>query len=209
MNHLLELSVLRNRYYALRHGDSAANRQGIIVSHPDNGLFEYGLSQRGAAQVETSLAGVAELGPDTLILSSDFRRARESAEIARQKLKSARPLETDARLRERFFGEYELGSDHGYAEVWREDEIDADSRRRGVESANQVMARVTRVVSELEQSLGGVTLLLVSHGDALQILQTAFQKQDAARHRRIDHLETAEIRLLDLASSQGHLDICQ
>ena len=43
------------------------------------------------------------------------------------------------------------------------------------------------------------TVLLVSHGDALQILQTAFHRMDASRHRQLDHLDTAEIRLLTLA----------
>ena len=60
------------------------------------------------------------------------------------------------------------------------------------------MQRVTAMVSEYEEKLSGVTLLLVSHGDALQILQTAFSRQDASRHRLQQHLETAEIRRLRL-----------
>ena len=33
----------------------------------------------------------------------------------------------------------------------------------------------------------------------LQILQTAFASRDPAQHRELDHLETAEIRLMTLA----------
>src|SRR5262245_46304284 len=29
---------LRNRYYALRHGISVANEEGIIISHPESGI---------------------------------------------------------------------------------------------------------------------------------------------------------------------------
>ena len=61
------------------------------------------------------------------------------------------------------------------------------------------MRRVTSLVADYESSHRGATLLLVSHGDALQLLQTAFRKQDASRHRSLEHLETAEIRLLELA----------
>ena len=61
------------------------------------------------------------------------------------------------------------------------------------------MQRVTAMVSEYEEKLSGRTLLLVSHGDALQILQTAFSKQDASRHRQHAHLNIAEIRELVLA----------
>lgn len=199
MNHLLDLTALHNRYYALRHGHSVANLRGIIVSHPDNGLSEFGLSDQGRSQVEQGIADTAELDRDTLILSSDFRRAFESAQIAHGILGCGRALVTDQRLRERFFGDYELGSNLAYDDIWREDEVDADSRKRGVESANQVMARVSLLVSELESRFADTTVLLVSHGDALQILQTAFHKMDASRHRQVGHLDTAEIRLLTLA----------
>ena len=199
MNHLRELPSLRNRYLVLRHGHSIANQRGVIVSHPENGRDDYGLSAKGVSQVEQSLAGRSDLGADTLVLSSDFRRALESAEIAQRLLRCTRPLATDARLRERFFGDYELGSNRAYDEIWTEDGRDADSCKGGVESANQVMARVSLLVCELEGRLADATLLLVSHGDALQILQAAFHKMDASRHRQLDHLATAEIRALTLA----------
>jgi len=62
-----------------------------------------------------------------------------------------------------------------------------------------VMARVTTMVCEYEEKNSGVTILLISHGDALQILQTAFSQQDASEHRRQQHLETAEIREISLS----------
>ena len=199
MNHLRNFTTLRNRYVALRHGHSIANHRGIIVSHPDNGLDDYGLSEKGILQVEQNLSGRPDLGANTLILSSDFRRARESAEIAQEMLQCLRPLQTEARLRERFFGDYELGCNRAYDEIWREDERDADSNKRGVESANQVMARVSLLIRELESRIADATILLVSHGDALQILQAAFHKIDACRHRQLEHLDTAEIRPMTLA----------
>jgi probable phosphoglycerate mutase len=61
------------------------------------------------------------------------------------------------------------------------------------------MARVTALVCEYEEKISAVTILLISHGDALQILQTAFSKQCASEHRRQLHLETAEIRELSLS----------
>ena len=198
MNHLFDLTELRNHYYALRHGQSIANQQGIIVSHPDNGLNAFGLSEFGVSQIERSLRESTELGPDTLLLSSDFRRALESAEIAQRSLQCRRPLETDPRLRERFFGQYEMTADKNYDAIWEVDAIDADSERYGMESANQVTDRVTTLIADCEQRFSGEIILLVSHGDALQLLQTAFLKQDATRHRLVEHLETAEIRRLQL-----------
>ena len=196
MNHLLRCQRLNNRYFAVRHGNRLANQQAIIVSHPQNGVPEYGLSETGQLQVIESVGRDRQLDATTLIVSSDFRRARETAEIIHRQLDSRAPLSFDQRLRERNFGELELGPDTAYAGVWQEDEINANNHLRAVESPNQVMARVSELVSDYESGYSKATVLLVSHGDALQILQTAFAKQDASQHRRQRHLETAEIRPL-------------
>ncbi len=199
MNYLLEKNCLRNRYLVMRHGHSLANEQGIIVSHPDNGCHGYGLSELGQGQVELSLQRAPGLDDETVIVSSDFRRALESAQIAHAALAARHPIKIEPRLRERYFGELELSSDQGYSQVWRADADDPDSEVGGMESANQVMQRMTSVVVEIEAERRDATILLVSHGDALQLLQTAFQKQDASWHRSLLHLETAEIRRLELA----------
>lgn len=196
LNYLLEIDRLSNRYFAMRHGHSTANQQGIIVSHPENGCDQYGLSNLGRLQVKESLQNFVLLDVNTIIVSSDFSRARESAEIASALLHCDGSINLDLRLRERDFGELELASDSGYADVWQEDAANPDSRLRGVESVNQVMTRVTSVVAEYEDRYSGATILLVSHGDALQILQTAFARKDGSSHRQLDHLHTAQIRQL-------------
>jgi broad specificity phosphatase PhoE len=109
------------------------------------------------------------------------------------------PLESDERLRERNFGDLELGPDSAYEEVWQRDELDPAGAYRAVESVNHVMTRVTALIADFEQRYAQQSLLLVSHGDALQILQTAFARREASTHRQLIHLQTAEIRQLMLA----------
>lgn len=203
MNQLLDLSHLENRYFAMRHGHSLANQQGIIVSHPENGCEQFGLSELGQSQVKQSLTRENGLDGSTILLSSDFRRARESAQIVHQMLDCAADISFESRLRERHFGELELTSDDRYKEVWLEDALNPDSQPNGCESVNQVMARVTALVVHCEESYADKTILLISHGDALQILQTAFARLDGARHRQLQHLHTAEIRRLTLAASNS------
>jgi len=199
LNHLSNCAALGNRYYVMRHGHSLGNQQGIIVSYPENGCDGFGLSEQGREQVEASLRIDSLLDVDTVIVSSDFNRAVESAAIARQALSSRSPIETDVRLRERNFGQLELGPDSAYQAVWQHDEQDPDSDYRAVESVNQVMSRVTGLIVDLERRFADTSLLLISHGDALQILQTAFAGRDASTHRQLQHLQTAEIRYLRLA----------
>jgi probable phosphoglycerate mutase len=196
VNYLQNIERPQNRYFIMRHGHSLANQQGIIVSHPDNGCAGYGLSNLGRDQVEASLRQADDLGADMIIISSDFVRARETADIAREILGCQDGVGLEQRLRERNFGEFELTPDSGYEEVWRQDILDPDSQARGVESVNQVMGRVTSLVVDLEKQYSNRRILMVSHGDALQILQTAFAHTDGSRHRQLTHLHTAEIRNL-------------
>jgi probable phosphoglycerate mutase len=196
MNCLLDIDQLNNRYFAMRHGHSMANQQGIIVSHPDNGKDNYGLSELGRDQVRTSLQRDSHLDTNAVIVSSDFKRARETAAIVYEMLACRCAPCEESRLRERDFGELELTADDSYDEVWQQDEVNPDSQVRGVESVNQVMSRVTSVVTDYENQYSGSTIVFVSHGDALQILQTAFARLDASSHRQLEHLQTAEIREL-------------
>jgi probable phosphoglycerate mutase len=201
MNHLIDLTRLSNRYFVMRHGHSLANQQGVIVSRPENGITEFGLSQRGELQVTAALPSNGQLDESTMIISSDFKRAWESAKMIHNMLNCESPICADIRLRERNFGELELTPDDNYPQVWKMDEVNPDNRSQGVESPNQVMMRVSALIVEYETTVSDETLLLVSHGDALQILQTAFQKEDASRHRSQQHLETAEIRRLKLPTN--------
>jgi len=196
LNHLDSLDHLGNRYYAMRHGHSVANQQGIIVSHPENGCAGFGLSEQGRAQVRASLQQDSQLDDSVIIVSSDFKRALETASMVQRAIASPAAVEIDTRLRERYFGALELGPDSAYESVWLRDASDADSEFEQVESANRVMARVTALIVDLERRYTAASLLLVSHGDALQILQTAFARMPASAHRQLQHLQTAEIRAL-------------
>ena len=55
MNHLLDIVELNSQYFIMRHGESTANVEGIIVSTPENGVTKYGLSEEGQAQVKQSI----------------------------------------------------------------------------------------------------------------------------------------------------------
>jgi broad specificity phosphatase PhoE len=191
-------SKLNNHYYVMRHGQSRANVQGLIVSQPENGLKRYGLSEIGRQQVKAGIVNSA-LGASTLIIASDFKRTRETAILVHDLLACDHSFELDSRLRERNFGEFELGPDAGYKEAWAHDQLDSVTESRGVESVSSVLQRSTAVIIDLEQRFTNQQCLLVAHGDILQILQTAFSELASFRHRELPHLDTAELRLLNYA----------
>ena len=190
---------LPNTFYAMRHGQSRANEQGIIVSRvaTDNS-GDYGLSELGRQQARDA-ASRCGLGSGTLIYSSDFARARQTAEIVRAQL-AAPPVTLSAALRERCFGDWEGRSVANYAAVWAADELDPGHREHGVEPVTAVLSRALALVARLDAGHAGQDILLVSHGDTLQILQAGLAGIDPARHRGLPHLGTAEIRELARAS---------
>ena len=196
-NHLNGVDRLANTYSVMRHGQSRANVAGIIVSRIESDRRgDYGLSELGQAQA-LEAARACGLSRDTVIYSSDFSRARQTAEIARAHL-DAPEVNLAPGLRERCFGGWEGAATDNYARVWAADEIDSDQAGTGVESAAAVLDRTTALIVDLERRYSGRHILLVSHGDTLQILQAGSLRLSPATHRRLPALRTAEIRQLRL-----------
>ncbi|MFT5657299.1 MAG: broad specificity phosphatase PhoE [Gammaproteobacteria bacterium] len=192
---------LKNQYYVMRHGESLANTVGIIVSHPDHGICGYGLSEVGRQQVTAEISA-CKLTQSTRIICSDFKRAHETAKIAHRILACQCQITLDERLRERNFGELELGSDRCYAEVWSADQQQVNRSDKNVETVESVLYRALDLILELESEFSDISFLLIAHGDVLQILQTAFSELPVHQHRQLPHLKTAEIRQLNLPT--GH-----
>jgi len=191
------MQTLSNHYWVMRHGQSEANIAGIIASDPKVGCTAYGLTETGKKQAADSIASSPSLTSNTHILSSDFLRARETAEIVHKAIRGKYPIHFTEKLRERFFGELNDLSDSHYQNVWTLDRDNPDHHEFGVESANEVVARTTALIQTLENQFSNETFLLVAHGDVLQLLQTWFQGVPASEHRQLSHLNTAEIRRLN------------
>lgn len=194
----MDLSVddLKNRYYAFRHGESMANVEGIIVSDPDVGIHRYGLSEKGRVQVQASAEKLAELIQDAVIVSSDFLRAVETAELVRAAL-GTDSIRLDVRLRERFFGQLEGMHYLNYSEAWEQDEINAELEINGAESANAVRRRMEDVIASLETIFFDRNVVLVSHGDPLRLMQASFFGLEMEQNRTIPYFQTAEFRALN------------
>jgi broad specificity phosphatase PhoE len=197
MNHLDGTEYLTNRFAMMRHGQSKANAGGIIVSRIETDrLGDYGLTELGRQQA-LAAARAADLPAETVICSSDFARARETAQIVRAHLRGPEVVIAEP-LRERCFGDWEGTPVANYARVWTADEGGA-GHDANVETATAVLDRTTALIADLERRYADRDILLVSHGDTLQILQAGFLRMAPSAHRRLPQLATAEIRPLRLA----------
>ncbi|MDA3809281.1 MAG: histidine phosphatase family protein [Spirochaetaceae bacterium] len=198
----MQKKIYSNNYYLIRHGHSKANEEGIIISNPEIGTLKYGLTENGKKQIKASAVKFPEI-KNPIIYSSDFLRTRESAEILKEILQTEDVLYTPL-LRERFFGFYDSLGDDQYNEIWRKDKNDENNKINSVESPKQVFNRVESLINDLESLYTDKNILLVSHGDCLQIMQTVFEQISPALHRSLKHINVAEIRKMrsDASSSE-------
>lgn len=198
MNHIPNINKLKNQYFAMRHGTSTANEADIIVSNPNNGTCGYGLSKKGRAEAQTTADYAKEkllLDSETVIIASDFMRARETAEILSKTL-GVYIMTTTPKLRERFFGLLDGKKGENYNGIYNNDSKDIANTQNDVESVENVIVRVTALVNEMEKRYSGKNIVLVSHGDTLQILQSILTNSNPAKHYEMS-FAPAEIRKLN------------
>lgn len=178
----------------MRHAESVANALHIIVSDPKYGVHDYGLTPHGHMQVKQAIEHFTRLEQVTCIYASDFLRAYQTAAIISKQYGNI-PLITDLRLRERYFGQFESTNSKNYEKIWDMD-CSNTSLCYDVESIVSVVKRMMSFIRECEKKHNHEKLLIVSHGDPLQILFTISLGFPYTKFRSLPHFANAEIRVL-------------
>lgn len=148
------------RLVVWRHGRTEWNAGGRFQGQLDPPLDAVGRAQaiRAAAHLAAALSG-----PDTVVVSSDLVRARETAEALAPLL--GVPVRVDARLREHGLGSWEGLTREEVAEAHPEQYADwldgRPVRGRGGEPAEAVAQRALAAVADLPTA---GTAVLVTHG---------------------------------------------
>ncbi|KAA8495934.1 hypothetical protein FVE85_2089 [Porphyridium purpureum] len=200
------------RLYLVRHGRSRANDAGIIVSALQNGVRpEYGLTDglgreqaRAAGQkLAACIEGTGAHDPLVILAHSPFSRTEQTADEMARGMADASgtfcakllPVE---QFRERDFGAFELSSDANYETVWEHDAVNdvhwLDTH--GVERAEHVLQRMMHGIQAVYEHFRAteISLCIVSHGDALQILRAHLAAGIPPNlHRQLDALQNAQI----------------
>ena len=184
--------ILKNKYYGLRHGQSESNVMGIISSSPLIGIPGHGLTKLGINQARKSATCLLDkIGRDNLnsvqYISSPFLRAKQTAEESIDAINNILSFESteeeykvykfkedmliDEAIQERWFGTLDGEPLPEYNKVWPVDMENADNSDFNVESINQVISRVSKLIQNCEENNEGKSFVLCSHADTLQITQ--------------------------------------
>lgn len=200
MNHIANKEI-KNKYFILRHGESESFKSHLISSKPENCIYKVGLTKKGKNDVKDSVKKFITnnkgsfLNSNTIICSSDFKRASETTQIVAKILKTKDVFFVNE-LRERCFGNFENTNDSNYKLIWKLDKVSDEKKlkKMNIETPKQVQDRTSKLISNLEKKYSEKNILLVSHCDTLQILTTAFLRKDPNSHRSLKKIELAEIR---------------
>ena len=182
-----------------------------------HGRTEYNITARLQGQIDIPLDDVGrwQVAQAAQDLARRFTPARLVSSDLGRALDTARPLgeligldvETDPRLRERAFGEWEGLDVAEIAERWPEEfavwQAGRDPQRGGAESRSAVAARVAEVITELASPMASdATLVVVSHGAAISLGLTVLLGLDPAAWRGLVGPHNAHWSVL--RASSGH-----
>lgn len=154
-----------------RHGRTEYNATGRL-----QGQVDIPLDDVGRWQAEQAALDLARRFTVSRLVSSDLDRAAATAQHLADLAGVA--VETDPRLRERAFGEWEGLSVAEIAERWPQEyavwQQGQDPQRGGAETRSDVANRVAAAVAEYTEAMPSEsTLVVVSHGAAISLGLTA------------------------------------
>lgn len=162
----------KNIFLILRHGETSGNVHHTLSSWPEK--TELHLTDVGKSQVKRVASDLKNHTID-LIVASDLMRTKETAEAVAEV--TGAPVQFDPRLREIDFGELNGAKAEEYIQLMHHQGVEDGMNIQigGAESIAQVRKRMVEVVKELNQTHSGKTIVIVSHGDPLWILESTYR----------------------------------
>ena len=154
------------KIYSTRHGQTAYNKQEIIL-----GTTDIELDETGERQAQELAEKIKELGNIDLMIVSPMKRAIRTARAVADKCGISMVI--DERLREWDYGEYEGKS--RFTEGFAENKINFGVRMgKSGESLLQLSHRVYTALDDIISSYRDKTVLIVSHGGVCRVIETYF-----------------------------------
>jgi broad specificity phosphatase PhoE len=163
--------------YLVRHGEADSNALGILSSYPEiAGSTARHLTERGISVVKTTAESLKDEGIDAII-ASPLTRTVETATIISEAI--GIPVWQDIRLRETDFGQFNALPMDKFFQVYDSPEKRIQTTGEdGVESIEDMRARVMSLLEDVMKKFAGKKVALVSHSDTLEQIHGIITKED-------------------------------
>ena len=174
--------------YIVRHGQAEENRQRILEGHMPGTLTEKGKEQVRKAAELLSKEGIKF----TRLVSSDLKRAMDSAQIISDKLNL--PIIPMEILRERDWGKF---TGMSIAEATDKYRIDGKwvFPEGTTETEEGIYERANKALVELQKQFADETIIVVTHGQfARNLIAAHFE----CNYHEVATFVNAEIRMLNI-----------
>ncbi|MBZ9577459.1 histidine phosphatase family protein [Patescibacteria group bacterium] len=157
---------MRNKYILLRHGETIyqTKKDDLLYPWPD---FITSLTKTGKKQAETAAKKLKSKKID-LIYSSDFLRARRTAEIVAKEL--GLKVKVDKRLRDINWGVYQDRPVKDYLQFFSSIKQRFSKRPPKGENWRDVKKRMMDFIKDIDKRHRNKKILIVSHGDPSWLL---------------------------------------
>ena len=195
---LKAVSVPRNRYYTMRHGEADSNILGIVSGKKEH---PHHLTEKGKNEVRAAILKLKKAGID-FIVSSPFVRTRETAEIVCGELNlQSEALIFDDRLGELYTGVFDQKPIEEYHNYYTSRLERFEKPPKDGETLVHVKKRMGDAIYSLEEKYKGKTILIVSHEYPLWMLESVacgFTPAQAVRAREEEKVfwATGEVKEL-------------
>ena len=156
---------MARKLYVIRHGQTQWNRENRVCGRADIPLDEVGVAQARAAAGQLVGKNIGR------VIVSPLTRTQQTAKLLMEGSGVNLPIETDARLIEHDFGQYD-GMDRKDADfLMRRGQV--AYRQPGGESVFQVVHRIYSLIEEVKGQ-GEENVLFVCHGAVGRVIRSYF-----------------------------------
>ncbi|MBM9616788.1 alpha-ribazole phosphatase [Desulfobulbus rhabdoformis] len=181
--------------YIIRHGETEANKTGVLMGSTDTPLNDKGRAQ--AAQLHQRTQGLEV----DLICASPLSRTLETGSIV---FGDSAEITTDSNLQEFHFGDWEgmhfKEIAKQYPDIWEMWLTDWEQTQiPGAESFAGFKQRVITMVEQMVQSHAGKRLAVVSHGGCIRTLLAHFFSESVSKgywQFKVDNATLTEIEFM-------------
>lgn len=197
LEELSESAYYNNKFIILRHGEATANVEELIAAGPEKGNHISKLTEAGKKRA-VAVAKELKKKKIDIIYASPYLRTKDTAKIVAKETKSK--IIIDDRLKEINDGIFNWGKIEEQKKFFESPIEEFTKIPPSGENLNQVKNRVFEFIREVNVKYQNKTILIVSHGDPLWVLEAAAKNLSNEENLKLSYINTGEWREIKLSN---------
>jgi isoleucyl-tRNA synthetase len=187
-----------NKYFILRHGENIYTSKLKDIIYPKSENFSLGLTEKGKQNI-MALSPKLKRAKIDFIFSSDYQRAKETAEIIAKEL--GLKVSFNKKLRDVNLGIYHGKQKQELYQAFPDMKERFYKKPKGGETWLNCRKRMVNFIKDVDRKYQNKTILIVGHGDPLGLLEGSMKglSQEELVKQKLEKkiIKTGELRKLN------------